>query len=207
MVTSRPHTVAAGDASAEMLPGARKLLAAATRHFAERGYHGTSVRDIAKDADMTVAGLYHHFRSKQELLKAIMLSTLHEELARTKRAVAEAGDHPADQLRALVIVWLRFHTERQAEALIGSSELRSLEPDARAAVVALRDEQEGLFRKVIKRGRALGTFDVDEPVEAARAIVTMGSAAGHWYTPRGRLTPQKLGERYAVLALKLVGAR
>ncbi len=207
MATPHPRTDASGDRSAQLLPGARKLLAAATSEFAERGYHGTSVRDIARDADMTVAGLYHHFPSKQELLKAIMLSALHEELARTKRAVQDAGDDPVDQLHDLVVAWLRFHTERQAEALIGNSELRSLEPDARAAIVALRDEQEDLFRKVVKRGRTQGVFDVDDPVEAARAIVVMGTAAGIWFHPGGRLTPQKLGERYAVLALKLVGAK
>ncbi len=206
MATPRPRTDSGSTEPAELLPGARKLLAAATREFAERGYHGSSVRDIARDADMTVAGLYHHFASKQDVLKAIMLSALHEELDRTKRAVQDAGDDPVDQLHDLVVVWLRFHTERQAEALIGNSELRSLDPDARATVVALRDEQEGVFRKVVKRGRTLGVFDVDDPIETARAIVVMGTAAGTWFRAGGRLTPQKLGERYAALALKLVGA-
>jgi AcrR family transcriptional regulator len=207
MAPPRARPEVFGAEPAELLPGARKLLAAATTRFAERGYHGTAVRDIASDADMTVAGLYHHFPSKHDLLTAIMLSALHDELARTKRAVHDAGGDPVDQLHDLVVVWLRFHTERQAEALIGNSELRSLDPDARVTVVALRDEQEGVFRKVVKRGRAQGVFDVDDPVEAARAIVVMGTAAGTWFHPGGRLTPQKLGERYAALALKLVGAK
>lgn len=53
----------------ELLPGAVTCVDAATRHFAERGYHGTSGRDIASDAQMTGAGLYHHFPAKQDLLQ------------------------------------------------------------------------------------------------------------------------------------------
>lgn len=189
----------------ELLPGAVKVVEAATRQFADRGYHGTSVRDIASDAQMTVAGLYHHFPSKQELLRWIMVESLEDVLHRTRAALAAVADDPRARLRALVVAWLRFHTERQDEALIGSAELRSLEPANREAVVALRDEQEALFHGVIEDGRAAGTFTTPHPKEATRAIITMGWAVASWFRRSGPLTPDELGERYALLALQLAG--
>jgi len=189
----------------ELLPGAAKLVESATRHFAERGYHGTSVRDIASDAQMTVAGLYHHFSSKQGLLRWIMVEALEDVLHRTRAALAAADPDPRSRLRALVVAWLRFHTERQAEALIGSSELRSLEPANREVVVGLRDEQEALFRVVVEDGCAAGVFSTPYPKDTARAIVTMGWAVSSWFRPSGALSPEELGERYAQLALRLAG--
>lgn len=92
--------------------------------------------------------------------------------------------------------------QRLAEARIGSSELRSLEPANLEVVVGLRDEQEALFRAVIEDGRAAGVFSTPHPTEATRAVITMGC----WFRPSGPLTPEELGERYALLALQLVGA-
>lgn len=202
---SSPPPPPAQRSAAELLPGALKLVEAATRRFAERGYHGTSVREIAADAEMTVAGLYHHFESKQDLLQWIMVDALQDVLGRTRAALAEADDDPVSQLRAVVVAWLLFHTHRQPEALIGSSELRSLDPNGFQKVVGLRDEQETVFRAVIDRGLASGVFDVPYPKEATRAIINMGYAVANWFRPSGPLTPDELGQRYALLALQMVG--
>lgn len=187
----------------ELLPGAAKLVEAATRRFAERGYHGTSVRDVASDARMTVAGLYHHFSSKQELLRWIMVEALEDVLHRTRTALEGADDDPRSRLHALVVAWLRFHTERQPEALIGSSEIRSLDVANRELVVGLRDEQEAVFREVIEDGRAAGVFATPHPKEATRAIITMGWSVSSWFRASGPLTPEQLGERYAFFALEI----
>lgn len=96
--------------------------------------------------------------------------------------------------------------QRLAEARIGSSELRSLEPANLEVVVGLRDEQEALFRAVIEDGRAAGVFSTPHPTEATRAVITMGWAVASWFRPSGPLTPEELGERYALLALQLAGA-
>lgn len=136
-----------------------------------------------------------------------MVAALPDALNRTRTALAAAGDDPRSQLRALVVAWLRFHTERQAEALIGASELRSLDPAGRRVVVGLRDEQEALFRAVIAQGRTAGIFTTPYPTDAARAIITMGYAVASWFRPSGPLSPEELGDRYALLALELVGAQ
>ena len=133
-------------------------MTSAVANFTERGYHGTSMRDIARAADVTVASIYHHFPSKQDILQELMRRTLGDVLAATRTAIDAAGPGATDRLGALMVAWVVFHTERQAEALIGASELRSLDEAGRVEVVALRDEQEALFREVVDQGVADGEF-------------------------------------------------
>ncbi len=187
--------------------GKGPVLAAAVRNFTERGYHGTSMRDIARDADVTVASIYHHFPSKQEVLQEIMVQVLSDVISQTRTALLAADRDPAGQLSALVRAWVLFHADRQAEAQIGASEIRSLDTVGRKLVVTLRDEQERMFADVIERGVAEGAFATKYPKEATRAIINMGRALSEWYRPTGEATPSELAERYAVLALGAVECR
>jgi AcrR family transcriptional regulator len=187
--------------------GSKVILAAAVDNFQARGYHGTSIRDIARDAGMTPASIYHHFPSKQHILQHIMEVVLKDVLSLTNSAVMRAGRSPAEQLDALMRAWALFHTQRRAEALIGASEIRSLDDVGYRIVVALRDQQEQMFREIIDRGVAEGAFTTAFPREAARAIINMGYSIASWYRPDGRLSPEELAERYAALALGTVGAQ
>ncbi|MDX5452601.1 MAG: TetR family transcriptional regulator, partial [Rhodococcus sp. (in: high G+C Gram-positive bacteria)] len=80
--------------------GRQAILDSALRNMNERGYHGTSMRDIARDADITVASIYHHFKSKQEILQDIMTRALHDAIAMTRGALLRAGGLPDAQLQA-----------------------------------------------------------------------------------------------------------
>ena len=185
--------------------GRAVVLDAAVDNFQRRGYHGTSMRDIARGAGITVASIYHHFPSKQDILQDIMSRSLQDVIGSTRKAVL-AESTPSGQLRALMGAWVAFHTTRQAEALIGASELRSLDKGGRRLVVALRDEQEQLFHDVIERGVELGEFGTPYPREAARAIINMGYSIAAWYHVGGDVTPEEMARRYAELALALVRA-
>ena len=201
MVRSSPAQVS----PTKVRGGRDAILASATSNFQHLGYHGTSMRDIARDCQITVASIYHHFPSKQEILQEIMLQALHEHLAMTRAALDAAGPDPRAQLSALVRAWILFHTTRQAAAFIGATELRSLDPQGRASVIALRDQQEGIFRSVIEDGCRDGVFASAYPREATWAILNMGTAVAGWYSPNGQLSPEALAERYVGLALATVG--
>ncbi|MFD1813967.1 TetR/AcrR family transcriptional regulator [Rhodococcus gannanensis] len=184
--------------------GRQVILDSAVRNMTERGYHGTSMRDIARDADITVASIYHHFGSKQEILQDIMARALHDAIAMTRGALVRSSGTPAGQLQSVVRAWILFHTTRQADALVGASEIRSLDHDGRRLVVALRDEQESIFRDVIDRGVEVGAFATPLPRDAARAIINMGQSVCTWWRSDGPLTPDELAQRYADLALAMV---
>lgn len=185
-------------------PGKPVIRQAAVDCFQQLGYHGTSMRDIAREAQVTVASIYHHFPAKQQILQDIMVGVLTDVIALTRGALLRAGPEPADQLRAVVLAWIRFHTSRRSEALIGASEIRSLDATGYAQVVALRDEQERMFRDIVDRGVAEGRFGTAYPTEATRAIITMGYSIAAWYRPGGPLAPEEMAQRYATLALATV---
>jgi AcrR family transcriptional regulator len=186
-------------------PGAELLVAGAIRVFRKHGYHGTSVRDIAKAADFTVAALYYHFDSKQDILFHIMRRAMQDIVAQVEDAV-RAADDPATRLEAAVRAHVRYHTARQSEAFVGNTELRSLSPDARRAVVALRDREEALLRAIIREGVRSGTFAPANEEEAVRAILGMCTSVASWYRRGGKLSADELGNRYAQIALRVVGS-
>lgn len=181
------------------------ILDAAVDNFHRLGYHGTSMRDIARDADITVASIYHHFPSKQRILQDIMIRVLSDVISLTRGALMRAPSTPSEQLEAVMHAWILFHTSRRAEALIGASEIRSLDEVGLRLVVALRDEQERMFRDIVERGVAEGEFTTPYPREAVRAIINMGYSIAAWYRPEGELSPEEMAERYAALALGTVG--
>ncbi|WP_435769655.1 TetR/AcrR family transcriptional regulator [Nocardioides sp. SYSU DS0651] len=183
-----------------------RVLASALDAFAEQGYHGTSIRDIAAGAGLSVPGLYHHYRSKQDVLMALMVAVMDDLLRRTTAALEAAGaSSPTARFDALVEALLRFHLERRLEAFVASSEIRSLDPANRTRYVALRDEQQQMIARVVADGVAAGEFDVPHPAETVRAVATLCVGVATWYDPRGPVAADVLVERHLALARRLVG--
>ena len=180
------------------------ILDSAVRNMNERGYHGTSMRDIAAGANLTVASIYHHFKSKQDILQEIMLQALRDAHGMTRSALLRSGGEPKDQLQALVRAWVMFHTTRREDALVGATELRSLDEPGHRLVVALRDEQENIFRDVIERGVEEGAFRTEYPRDAVRAIINMGQQVCVWWRADGPLSAQDIADRYCALATAMV---
>jgi len=189
---------------ASALPGP---LAAALELFAERGYEGASIREIAARAGLSVPGLYHHYPSKQALLVGITRVIMADLLDRSRRALAEAGPSPREQFDAVVESLLRFHMFRREQAFVASTEMRSMEPQTRVEYVGMRDEQQRMLDAIVEAGVRAGEFRMPYPDDASRAVTTMCVAVASWYRPDGSLTPDELVERYLDIARGAVGAR
>jgi AcrR family transcriptional regulator len=180
-------------------------LAAALSAFAEHGYHGTSVRDIAARAGLSVPGLYHHYPSKQSLLKDLLELTMNDLLGRSEAALAQAGPSAVERFDAVVESLLRFHMYRREQAFVGSTEIRSLEPSFRFDYIELRDRQQRMVDKLVLEGVAAGEFRCPNPEDAGRAVTTMCVGVSTWYRPDGRLGPDELVSRYLLIARRMVG--
>ncbi|MTV26383.1 TetR/AcrR family transcriptional regulator [Nitriliruptoraceae bacterium ZYF776] len=172
--------------------------------FDEHGYHGTTVRDIAKRLGQTVPAIYYHFENKQALLITLLMRSMEDVLHRCELAAAEAGDDPVARLELLIDCVTRYVAHRR-EFIVLDSEIRSLEEDNRAAYVARRDALQALVRGAVVQGVEEGVFRTAHPSDAARALLTMCLGIGGWYRPDGPLTPEELGPRYARFALDMVG--
>ncbi|MFW0786510.1 TetR/AcrR family transcriptional regulator [Gordonia sp. CPCC 206044] len=188
-------------------PAAAELITAAVRTMAEKGYHGTSVRDIAGAAGVAVGSLYNYFGSKHGLLAVILNRGMDGLVETTESALLNAGTDPAERLRAIVGVHVRRHAESPLESLLGNSELRSLEPSAREVIVTKRDVQQRMFERVIADGVDRGSFHTTNPRETARFIITACTAVATWFRPDGPLTADEITTRYQAVALDAAGFR
>jgi AcrR family transcriptional regulator len=184
--------------------GAAALLAAGVEVMAEQGYHGSSIRDIARRAGMSTANLYHHFDSKQALLLRIMVAGIDQLLVAAEVAMAEAAPDPASQLRALVIAHVEAHSERSNVSFVTFQEIRHLAPEGQEEMRAKMDEQQRRFDVLIEEGIAQGVFHADQPRDTARALASMCTAVATWYKPDGPRSPQEIAEHYVRLALAML---
>ncbi len=178
------------------------VVAAAGRLFAERGYHGTSMRDLGKELGLLGSSLYAHVASKQDLLVEVV-----EEGARlfeaSAAAAVAAGSDPVERLRALIEGHVGVIVDNLDVARTYLNEARVLDETHRTRVLEARDHYEAAFRQVLGDGQAAGSFrpDIDPRVEAI-LILSVLNAIERWYHPEGRLGPDALADRIFQFALR-----
>jgi len=180
--------------------GDQRIREVATALFYERGYHGTTMREIAGGAGMKAASLYNHYPGKQQLF--------HRIVADTTRALGEearvrlAGCHdPEGRLRALIDCHVRFHIDNRLAARVSEDQLGALEPTNRAHVVGLRDDYERLFKEILAAGRAEAGWRVPDVAVVSSGIATMCTQVATWFRESGRLTAGDVARIFADLAL------
>ncbi|TQS40173.1 TetR/AcrR family transcriptional regulator [Cryptosporangium phraense] len=188
-------------------PGHQALLAAAREEFAERGYGGASIRDIAQRAAVSLAALYHYYGSKQELLYALLDEGMDVYDQISLQALGRTGDDPAERLEALVEALVRFRCGPRGSSQLELTEFRSLSPEQHAALRTRQAVATGRFREVIADGVGSGIFRTPEPDDARRAIIAACNAIAQWWRPDGSIQPHDLIERYSDLALTIVEYR
>lgn len=182
-----------------------RLLDAAVVAFAERGFHGSTTRDITSIAGLSTAAIYVHHRSKEELLYEVSRTGHHNTLKRIKSAVASADD-PVDQLIAAVRAFTVFHARAHTVARVINYELAALSPEHQGEIKAIRHLIDAEMRQLIERGVAAGVFDNPNPHMAAVALLSLGIDLARWYREDGSLSPEEIGDYYVDLALRIVGA-
>ncbi|WP_456697745.1 acetoacetate--CoA ligase [Aeromicrobium sp. P5_D10] len=182
-----------------------RILAAALDAFAEKGYHGTSTRQLAERAGLSVPGIYHHYRSKQDILIDLMMVVIDELIERSRYALEEAGDDPRAQFDALVDSLLLFHMNRQEGAVLSANEMRSLTPENRTRYVSRRDEQQRMLDIVVSDGVESGEFKTPHPGDASRAITSLCLGVASWYRADGELPEDEFLSRYRDIARSIAG--
>ncbi len=207
---STAEETAGGDTQpwGEVTPdAARRLLLAAVEAFAERGYHATTTRDIAGRAGMSPAALYIHYKTKEELLHRISRIG-HEKALDILRTAARGEGAATERLADAVSSFVRWHARgRTTAARVVQYELDSLGPDARAEIVGLRRQVDAEVRGIIEDGVRSGEFDVPDVPGTTLAVLSLCIDVARWFNVDGPRTPEQVGELYADLVLRMVGAK
>jgi AcrR family transcriptional regulator len=180
-----------------------EILTAAARIFREKGYHGTSVRDIAEAVGLLKGSLYHYIRSKEQLLAKLFEGSLGDTIAELE-TIAARDASPTERLRDMVRVYVMSVTANLDAVGIYLREWRSLPAPELARVRARRRAMRRLFEDVIGEGIRRKELSVSDPKIAALAIIGMCNWTYEWYRPRGRLTPVALADELAERAVASV---
>ncbi len=210
MGSSTDDTVAAEETAApdwrtlepmELTP----ILSASLDAFYETGFHGTSVREIARRVGVTVPALYYHHENKEGLLIALLELSTSDVLWRSDAADADGGTDPVQRLSNVIeAIVLRMTMRARLAALEG--EARYLSPENRQRYRAVRKGIEQIVRQIVEEGTESGAFDVEDSAETTRALLGMCQSIPRWYHSEGTLSPQEVAKKYVKIALKMVGA-
>lgn len=175
---------------------------AAARRFAEQGYHGARMQDIADDLDLQKAALYHYFPSKE----AILVELIRARVGLALEAVTEvtAADAPTSyKLESAVRAHLRiFHEHANLYTIFHSEKLRTISREAASIVDDLGRQYEKRWAEMLSEGVSQGALrpQIDIPV-AVKGVLGMLNTTLTWFEPGKRLTLDHVADRFVDLAL------
>jgi AcrR family transcriptional regulator len=182
-------------------PSSRRLELeqAATHLFAERGYHATSMEDLARAVGLRRGSLYTHITAKEELLLATVERGADAFAAAFPDVDAVGtGISGADALRAALRAHLGVVAAEPDAAACFLWEWRHLGEADRARAVALRDAYQERVRALFTRGIDRGAFRRDlDPGFATLAFLSIGNWASTWLHADGPLRPDEVADRFA----------
>ncbi len=186
----------------------QEIESAASSLFHERGYAGTSVRDIARAVEIQGASLYAHVASKQDVLWAIVRGMADRFEGAADAVEAAVPGAIADGQGALLSALVRAHvgvvTEDIERASVFVHEWRALEDERRQEIALRRDAYEARFRAVVANGVRTRAFVCVDPPTTAAYILTALNGIVAWYRPDGRLSARSIADAYADLSLRAV---
>lgn len=177
----------------------------AVQLFGTKGFEGTGIRDLAREAGLTPSALYHYVNSKQDLLVRIMREGNSALTERAEDALARAGESPVDRLSYLVANHVECHCVNPLEAQVVDYEVRSLSAANRRSIVELRRRYEELWSDVLAQGMLAGDFDIEDVKVCRLSLIQMCTGVANWYSDEGPLDAEAIRDRMVRLALRMVG--
>jgi AcrR family transcriptional regulator len=183
-------------------PVQERLLTAASRLFAERGFALTSVQDIVERAGVTKGAMYHYYTSKDDLLQQIYTRLLAVQSERLV-GIAESDRPVRERLQTAAVDVVVTTLEHLDDATVSWRSMHMLPPERLAEVRADRRRFHERFRALIEQGQREGVLRADvSPDLAAHQFFGGVHHLGTWYHADGELTPESIGETFAELLLR-----
>lgn len=159
------------------------VLRTAARFFNEKGYHATSLDDVASALNVTKPTIYHYFANKDEILMECTRRGLNA-LAASMRATDQDGLSGAQALEAMMMAHA-FEMMDDFGICVARTQDHLLSPESRAQFRALKREIDALIRRTIARGVADGSLQVPDVRIAAFTLGLALNSLGSWFRPDG----------------------
>jgi AcrR family transcriptional regulator len=202
MPTENAVNVPAPLATVAVVDGNRRadLIRVSARLFREKGFDGTTIRDIADAVGMRSGSPFYHFKSKQEILAAVMEEGLVAGLGETERIAASAMP-PREKFHALV----RSHLETVLAdghdfIPVLLYDWRALSPDLQVKIIGLKDRYDQLWQQVLRELKLAGLIRSDSKVVRLLLLGAINYSV-QWYKPGKGLSLDQLAEQAVAMFL------
>jgi TetR/AcrR family transcriptional regulator, cholesterol catabolism regulator len=178
-----------------------QVYVAALRLFREKGYHATSMQDIAAAVGLYKGSLYHYIGGKEDLLVQVFERAMGGLLAEVEQIVADRSARPSTQLRLVVQAHVEAVCENLDALTVYLHEFRALAGEALASVRTQRERYRELVSEIVERGVRLGEFTTADVDLATLGLLGMCNWVAQWYRPAGPLSARQIGGYFADLVL------
>ena len=173
----------------------QKILAESARVFNRRGYHATTLDEIARAIGLTKPALYYYVKSKEDLLfqchqRALDIAT---DAVRIAMASAEAAD---ERLRIVLTRYIQGMTGELSGFVVLLHE-GALSPPLHRRILEQRDHYEGMLRMIVERGVETGVFVPCNPKLVCFAILGALNWIPRWYNPEGPASSKEIAAAFA----------
>jgi TetR/AcrR family transcriptional regulator, cholesterol catabolism regulator len=171
-----------------------QLLETSARLFKHNGYASTSMRDLAAELGMEAASLYHHVKSKEEILEIICFTIA----SKLMLAIKEVNDIYFDAHQKLELA-IRNHvtilTENANQSAVFLHEWRNLTEPKLSEFKELRNNYEQEIKTIITDGINEDVFDDVDPKFAALTILSTVNWVNEWYNPNGDMSAGQIATK------------
>ncbi|WP_284378732.1 TetR/AcrR family transcriptional regulator [Litoribrevibacter albus] len=178
-----------------------RLIQAAARLFRDKGYERTTVRDLAAEVGILSGSLFHHFKNKERILRAVMEEAILLNTESMKAALAEASS-AEERVLALIKCELKsILGDTGAAMTVLVFEWRSLNEDSQKIILELRDIYEQMWLDALTEAKDEGLVVID-PFILRRLLTGALSWTVNWYDQDGDMDLDELARNALSLAIK-----
>lgn len=181
----------------------KALREAGIERLFKQGFSGMTLRELAGDVGIQAGSLYNYFSNKQDFLYEILQQVMFDVIEEMENAL-EGADNPRLALLAYIRCHVTFHSSRQKEILVSTTELRSLNSENYKLMTALRDQYEARFRAILEWGNSEEYWTVVDPQVSSKLILGMMTSVGTWYNVGGRYQISDLVQIYQTMIENLL---
>ena len=172
----------------------------AAKLFRKKGYTATTMRDLAAELGIEAASIYHHVKSKEELLETICFNMANKFILNVKE-VNDIYFNAEEKLRLAIKLHIETITLNQNKSAVFLQQWRNLSEPNLSKFKMLRDQYENQFTIIIIDGENEDIFDFVDKKFAVLSILSTINFVNEWYNPEGKMNAAEIAEKLSTFIL------
>jgi AcrR family transcriptional regulator len=178
-----------------------EIYSVVARLFARKGYHSTSMREIARELGMNQSSLYHYFKSKEDILFKLMNDAMDDALA-TLEEICAADLAPEDKLNSVLGFYTRYYAGDQERLILLVNEKNSLSDAYSRKLIQKERRYVHLFKEIFEELAGQDKIKEIPPSVAIFAFLGMVHYTIKWYHKDGQVSLDELADIFVEIFSK-----